>query len=133
MTWYWWSLATFVALYAAGRLVALVRGTPNEPDDIRYWYGSPLAWAIAKSRRSAGNWCVTIGRVTHVRRHQIEGFQVAHELRHSQQAHRMSVPVFLARWLWQCARYGYRKAPLEMDAERYEQLHAAEFKDRRRA
>jgi hypothetical protein len=120
------------ALYAVGRLWAILRGVPNDPEDIRYWYRAPLADLVARSRKSRGNWCVTIGRVTHVRGDVIYGFQVAHELRHSQQANRMSIPVFLVVWLWQCATKGYRRAPLELEAERYEQLHKAEFSDRRR-
>lgn len=44
---------------------------------------------------------------------------LAHELRHVQQCERAgSMAAFLARYLWQVARHGYRDAPFEADARR---------------
>jgi hypothetical protein len=56
---------------------------------------------------------------------------VNHELRHVWQVRKMGLSVFLLRYLLLSIRYGYKKHPYELDAQRHEQddtlLHGVEF------
>ena len=41
---------------------------------------------------------------------------VLHELKHVEQYEHLGIAGFVARYLWQCLRYGYKNAPLEVEA-----------------
>jgi hypothetical protein len=45
-----------------------------------------------------------------------------HEAKHWEQYQRMGAIKFYATYLWQCARHGYRNAPMEIEARRAELL-----------
>lgn len=115
MNWLWWLLLILVALALWGRLAAWLRGPPR-PQDIRYHWRHWAPRLVARSRRSSGNWAITLGRRTYVRFGFIRAKHRKHEYEHSLQAHRLSLPVFLVLWVYQCLRYGYRGAGLEVKA-----------------
>ena len=60
---------------------------------------------------------MTLGRTIHVRGTHLPVWVMRHELAHVRQWERYGKVGFLARYLWQCARYGYANAPLELEAE----------------
>jgi hypothetical protein len=60
---------------------------------------------------------MTLGRTIHVRGTHLPVWVLRHELAHVRQWERYGRVGFLARYLWQCARYGYANAPLELEAE----------------
>ncbi len=45
---------------------------------------------------------------------------VRHELKHVEQYRKLSTPVFIVQYLYQCIRFGYYRAPLEVAARRAE-------------
>lgn len=60
---------------------------------------------------------MTLGHTIHVRSESpLSASTMRHELVHVRQFERYGFVGFLVRYLWQCARYGYRNAPLEVEA-----------------
>lgn len=60
---------------------------------------------------------MTLGHTIHVRADYLPPRTVRHELKHVEQFQRYGFWGFIARYLYQCARYGYRDAPLEIEAQ----------------
>lgn len=78
---------------------------------VRVIYQSPLMWLVPR-RFVALTWRRTI----HVRGANLSPWLMRHERKHVEQFQRYGTLGFLVRYLWQCARYGYRNAPLEREA-----------------
>ena len=73
---------------------------------------------------------LTLGHAIFIRDAALSTQLLAHECRHVQQCEAAgSLPAFLAQYLRQVARHGYRDAPFEADArdaaERWPRMHAA--------
>lgn len=84
---------------------------PSELDAVRVIYQSPLMWLVP--RRFVA---MTLRRTIHVRGPHLRPWLMRHELKHVEQFARYGTLGFLVRYLFQCARYGYRNAPLELEA-----------------
>lgn len=121
-------LAVLVLAYAVGRVRAWRRGPPTDQTDIRYHWRSWLGRVAAATRRSEGNWCVTLGRQTYVRRDAIEAQSAAHEFSHSLDAHAWGAPLYVLRCLAEYAIHGYARAPVEVRAHQYAVDHALHFR-----
>jgi hypothetical protein len=59
---------------------------------------------------------ITLNRTIHLRGKHLPVWLLRHEVQHVRQWHRYGRVGFLVRYLWQCARYGYTNAPLEIEA-----------------
>lgn len=82
---------------------------------MRWIYRSPLM-RLLPTRFVAMTW----RRTVHVRGSTLPPWTVRHELMHVAQFARYGTIGFLVRYLYQCARYGYRNAPLEREARQAE-------------
>lgn len=82
------------------------------PDNVRVVYGSPVMRFVPQRFIA-----MTLRNTIHVRHpYYLPPHILRHELVHVNQWAWYGVVGFLVRYLWQCARYGYRSAPLEIEA-----------------
>lgn len=85
------------------------------------------AWIarLAARKLKAGNAAIVIGNTIYLHGVTRAYFLnnpawLRHELKHVEQYRRLSIPVFIIVYLYQCLRFGYAHAPLELAACRAE-------------
>ncbi len=85
------------------------------------------AWiaCIAARKLKAGNVAIVIGNTIYLHGVTRAYFLsnpawLRHELKHVEQYRRLSIPLFIMLYLYQCLRFGYTNAPLELAARQAE-------------
>lgn len=79
---------------------------------VQFIWKSPLMWIVPRQFVA-----MTLGNTIHVRGDRLPPWTVRHELKHVEQFARYGFFGFIVRYLYQCARYGYANAPLEIEAQ----------------